>query len=1231
MSGAARSPCSRSSFRRRTFAPRRGTLAALVCLALTALTAPARAADGGPGQVPPSAVATDPDSGFTYPWEASHAGTNTGNGNKLTALPLVAWTARGGLPVNLTLYHNSQGSDALSEVGYRWTHGLDVYLVLDPSTLAATVRWGDGLGVAYEQDWYTGDYLAPTGIRDALGAAYDAHGFPTAFTLTSKAGVKYRFADPIGNRWRLAWYEDRSGNRVTLTHNASGYLTGVTDPSGRSLTFSYDSANALTSVSDPGGRVFSFSRSSGNLTGVTFPDPDGAGPLASPVVSVGYDANARITSLTDPRGGVSTFAYNADGSLAWAKDALNGQTTYAYTTTHTDITDPRGGVTRYAYSFGRLSSVRNALSQTTSYAYDADNNRTSVTDPAGKVWSYTYDSRGNVLTATDPLGHATTYTYNALDLPLTVTTHLGRVTTFTYDAGGNRLTEKNPLNQTTTYTYTAAGLVETVTTPLTHQSVFAYDAHGNLTSVTDATGRSATATFDLLGRKVSETAGGLTTGYAYDNLGRLTSVSAPGGRVTSFAYDANGNKTSATNSLSQTDTYVYDALNRVTGHTDALGRGVSFGYDANGNKTSFTDGRGKVTSYAYDLLDRNVSISYPDGTGESWTYNTCGLIATHADGRGVVTTNAYDDARRLTGVTYSVGASSVSFAYDADDRKTGMSDGTGATTYGYDAAGRLTARTSPQGSVSYGYDAAGRKTSETVNLGTPTTFTYDNAGRMLTSVAANGTTGYAYDSAGRLVTTAYPNGATEDRYYSPTTGDLSETWHRSGGGSVMLARFTHGYDGLGRKTSESQPSGVTVSFAYDAAGQLTGETRSGANAFVATYTYDNAGNRLTKTVGGVTESYSYDDANKLLAAGGKSYAYDLAGNVTGVTSGGVTTTVTWDGAGRMTGVSGGGLAVANASTYNGIGQHVGKTDSAGAASLTLADDAVDASVLSDGLATYQRGLDLISETRSGASKFFHLDSLGTARALSDSSGAKTDALETDAFGMTVSVVGTPVGARPFGFAARHGYQTDSDTGLQRLGHRFYDPSTGRFLSRDPIRAGYNWYAYCENDPVNAVDPEGLDAGWGRDDWPYADPYGYVPKGPPGVSLEDNANEVAGHPFDPWWFRDQVRTGGPWDFKSEGPNQINVHPEYENFGNYHYGYVGAAVYGLALLQAEAGRAQQGDHPDKDYGGDPGSVGFPEFGTPPYGDDANDQDWIRRGYEDYMRKHNVLWPFPGPPIR
>ncbi|MBR5236915.1 MAG: RHS repeat-associated core domain-containing protein [Clostridia bacterium] len=50
---------------------------------------------------------------------------------------------------------------------------------------------------------------------------------------------------------------------------------------------------------------------------------------------------------------------------------------------------------------------------------------------------------------------------------------------------------------------------------------------------------------------------------------------------------------------------------------------------------------------------------------------------------------------------------------------------------------------------------------------------------------------------------------------------------------------------------------------------------------------------------------------------------------------------------------------------------------------------------------------------------------------------------------------------------------DEETGLIYLRNRYYDASTGRFITEDPIRDGLNWYAYCGNNPVNCVDPWGL--------------------------------------------------------------------------------------------------------------------------------------------------------------
>ncbi len=135
---------------------------------------------------------------------------------------------------------------------------------------------------------------------------------------------------------------------------------------------------------------------------------------------------------------------------------------------------------------------------------------------------------------------------------------------------------------------------------------------------------------------------------------------------------------------------------------------------------------------------------------------------------------------------------------------------------------------------------------------------------------------------------------------------------------------------------------------------------------------------------------------------------------------------------------------------------------------------MDCAVLKDSAATYTHGLGLVSEVRGGTSKFYHGDALGTTRAMTGSTGSVTDTRSTDAFGNTFTPGSSGTTPTPFGFAGQHGYQSDPDSALMKVGHRYYDSSTGRFLSRDPIQAGYNWYAYCENDPVNAVDPEGLD-------------------------------------------------------------------------------------------------------------------------------------------------------------
>jgi len=143
-------------------------------------------------------------------------------------------------------------------------------------------------------------------------------------------------------------------------------------------------------------------------------------------------------------------------------------------------------------------------------------------------------------------------------------------------------------------------------------------------------------------------------------------------------------------------------------------------------------------------------------------------------------------------------------------------------------------------------------------------------------------------------------------------------------------------------------------------------------------------------------------------------------------------------------------------------------DSAGTATYKRDGAHVTAPVVSDGFATYTPG---ISERRSSTTKYYGADRLGTNSLETNSSQAVTATKTYDAFGMPVGSTGSS--ASPFGFAGQHGYQEDGDSGLKLLGHRYYDAGTGRFLTRDPIKAGRNWYGYCDNNPLQFIDPTGL--------------------------------------------------------------------------------------------------------------------------------------------------------------
>jgi len=89
-----------------------------------------------------------------------------------------------------------------------------------------------------------------------------------------------------------------------------------------------------------------------------------------------------------------------------------------------------------------------------------------------------------------------------------------------------------------------------------------------------------------------------------------------------------------------------------------------------------------------------------------------------------------------------------------------------------------------------------------------------------------------------------------------------------------------------------------------------------------------------------------------------------------------------------------------------------------------------------------------------------------------------------------------------------------------------------------------------------------------------------------------------------WIQNMEQTGGPWDFKHQG----GVKNRYQDYGNWHYGVIGAALgISVEFLCIAAGRNHSQNN----------GTDFDPW-NPPYGDDERDQKWIRKGYAYYIER-------------
>jgi len=942
--------------------------------------------------------------------------------------------------------YNSQAAAIASSpgpLGYGWTDSYAESLALDSSG-NATVTLGNGAGVAFTLSG--GNYTAPSYVNSTLVKNADG-----TFTFT----FKNQRADIFDSTGKLIRQTDRHAYMTTLAYDSSGNLVSVTDPAGRKLTVT-TTGGLVTAVKDPMGRTVSYSYdANSNLISVT--------DVAGKVTQYAYDSQHQLISITDPLAHQTTITYDSSTRVAKQTSAQGRTITYGYSGTSsspvTTLTLGDGNQVQETFnSMGELLSLTRGYGTTSSLTwtltYDpATLARTGITDPTGHTTSATYDALGNLLTRTDPLGHMSTFTYNAFNDPISAQDAMGITTALTYDAQGTLLSVSR-LTATTSYAHTNghAGDVTAISDASGRTWHYAYDSSGNLTQITDPAGKSWSRTYNLDGWLLSSrTPLGEQTSFTRDAYGVVAAITDALGAKTGYGYDKDHNLISLTDADHHTTQFAYDADNLLVKVIQPDGSVRQSGYNGSGLLVTQTNGLHQVTTYTYDALERILSGTDPLNRTTSFAYDNASRLQQRSD--PVVTASySYDVAGELTGIAYSDGTPGVTFAYDALGRRTSMSDGTGASTFQWDGLGRLLSQTDGAGEqVGYSYDPAGRL----LTIGYPAngalpagtiTQAYDAAGR-LSSITdfAHQAIKFAYDADSRLVQRSYPNGIVtrfgfdmDSRLASISDPLFSDTFTRDPLGLITGAKNTAGihkytYTALNQLASDnlqtfaydSAPELTSVSgvhLNYDAAGELTSALGS-----IASFTYDQRGDRVKGALGNLSVKYTYDGANRLTGyAGLASYSYSGDGLRTSKTFVGRTQHFVWN---RVQG-------------------------------LPL--------VLEDGAYRYiygPGGLPIEEVATNGATSFFHQDQVGSTRALSNSQGKLLAVALNGPYGELV----TP---SPLGFAGQY---TDIESGLVYMRARYYDPLTAQFLTRDPlVSLTRQPYAYARGNPVSLVDPSGLD-------------------------------------------------------------------------------------------------------------------------------------------------------------
>ena len=297
--------------------------------------------------------------------------------------------------------------------------------------------------------------------------------------------------------------------------------------------------------------------------------------------------------------------------------------------------------------------------------------------------------------------------------------------------------------------------------------------------------------------------------------------------------------------------------------------------------------------------------------------------------------------------------------------------------------------------------------------------------------------------------------------------------------SIDSEAVIYSYDANGNVASIT---GLNDSFTYsnDALDRLTDDTSTSGGNII--YDYDRNANRTGRTIDTISEGLDYLlNSNQMSSDADGAVTHDLAGNRTSDNNG--ARTFNYNNAGRLWQVYENSALVATY-TYNAVGQRTRKVTDQGT---TFYHYDLNGKVISESTDFFASAKDYVYMGNTPVAQidiglttetvnYLHTDHLNTPRRATNQAGEIVWAWNGDAFGQTLanedpigSGTNTAINLR---FAGQY---FDVETALHYNYFRYYDPSTGRYITSDPIglEGGLNTFGYVEGNPTNSLDPVGL--------------------------------------------------------------------------------------------------------------------------------------------------------------